>query len=361
MDLDTYNSEWRGHSPERIADAVLFNCDTDGYPRPSLILTSGRGLYLKWFHDPLPRPGLPRWSAIERHLVQAFADFGADAKAKDVSRVLRILGTKNSKNGATVRVLHVEADDQGQPVRYGFDYLAECFLPKSREEIAKQRIERAARRAEYQRRQEERLRTGKAGNLRMLSPGQLNWDRLGDLQKLAEMRKGPHGLPDGQREPMLFWQLNFMLLSTAIEPSQLWFEAQALAHNLGVTDYQSRELSTLYAKAKAYRQGETVEWNGRRMPPLYTPRNQTLIDWLQITPDEERQLQTIVSEGEARRRARERDQQRKEQERRAAGRKRQSTPEMRQKARLLLEQGKSLREAAQALGVSHEIVRRWCR
>ncbi len=226
-------------------------------------------------------------------------------------------------------------------------------------------MEREARRAEYQRRRDEQIREGKGiGILQRKTLGELNWARLADLQRLAEIRKERNGghIPDGQREPLLFWQLNFALLSTAIEPGQLWFEAQALAHNMGMTGHRNSELSTLYAKAKAYRAGETVEWAGRKMPPLYTPRNQTLIDWLRITPEEEREMQTIVSEGEARRRARERDRQRKAQERRAAGRKRHSTPEMRQRARwLVLELGRSIREAADDLGVPKSTVSDWVR
>lgn len=358
VDLDTYHTDWRDLPPERIRDAILHECELEGWPNPSVILVSGRGLYLKWFHTPIPRQALPRWAAIERRLVQLFASFGADPAAKDISRVLRIVGTTNTKSGQTVRVLHVEFGEDGKPIQYDLDYLAEWFLPKSREQISQERIEREARRQEYRKWQEARIRTGKTGNLSRKTLGDLNWTRLGDLQKLAEIRGR---LPDGQREPMLFWQLNFMLLSGAIEPSQIWFEAQALARNLGVTEHHNSELSTLYAKAQAYRRGETVEYAGRQMPPLYTPKNQTLIDWLRITPDEERQMETIISRGEERRRRHERDQVRKEQERREQGRKARYAPEMRERARWLVNDlGKSLREAARELGVSHEAVRKWC-
>lgn len=368
VDLDTYHTDWRDHPPERIRDAILHECETRGWPNPSVILCSGRGLYLKWFHTPIPRQALPRWAAIERRLVQLFASFGADQAAKDVSRVLRIVGTTNTKSGQAVRVLHVEFGEDGKPIQYDLDYLAEWFLPKSREQISQERIEREARRQEYRRRQEERLKAGKAGNLTRKTLGELNWTRLGDLQKLAEMRATQNRgrIPDGQREPLLFWQLNFMLLAHAIEPSQIWFEAQALARNLGMSGCHNSELSTLYAKAQAHRRGETVEWNGRKMPPLYTPKNQTLIDWLRIEPDEERELQTIFSEQEARRRARERDRERdairKPEQRRAEGRKSHYGPEIREQARrLVFEARMSTRQAARELGVSQMTIVRWCR
>jgi ElaB/YqjD/DUF883 family membrane-anchored ribosome-binding protein len=76
---------------------------------------------------------------------------------------------------------------------------------------------------------------------------------------------------------------------------------------------------TLYAKAKQYEAGETVDFGGRQYPPLYTPRNDTLIDLFQITDDEQRSLRTIISKSMATERRRERDRQRHEARRRAAG------------------------------------------
>jgi hypothetical protein len=48
-----------------------------------------------------------------------------------------------------------------------------------------------------------------------------------------------------------------------------------------------------------------VEYQGRTYPPLYTPRNQTLIELFRITPEEERRMKTIISSAEKVRRRRE--------------------------------------------------------
>ena len=114
----------------------------------------------------------------------------------------------------------------------------------------------------------------------------------------------------------LFWRLNFLLLSGATNSAQMYHEAAALARELDSSwNYRSMELMTLYAKAKQYEAGEKVEFGGRQFAPLYTPRNDTLINLFQITDDEQRTLRTLIS----RDMAKERDRERHTARRRAAG------------------------------------------
>ena len=50
--------------------------------------------------------------------------------------------------------------------------------------------------------------------------------------------------------------------------------------------------------------GHRVEFNGEWFTPLYTPKNPELMSRLQVTASEERQLQTIITKDEKRRRDR---------------------------------------------------------
>src|SRR5690625_5379455 len=95
----------------------------------------------------------------------------------------------------------------------------------------------------------------------------------------------------------LFWRLNFLLLSGATHSGAMYHEAKALARELSPNwnDYRSKELMTLYAKAKQYEAGEKVEFGGRQYSPLYTPKNDTLISLFQITDEEQRKLRTVIS------------------------------------------------------------------
>ena len=133
----------------------------------------------------------------------------------------------------------------------------------------------------------------KRAGLKRFSGRQLAWHRLEDLRRLAELRGGYKA---GERMQHLFWQLNFLLLSGATNQNQMWHEAAALAHAIDSQwGYRTDELSTLYQKAKEYEAGQKVEFNGKKYPPLYTPRNDTLINQFCITDDEQRNLRTIIS------------------------------------------------------------------
>jgi hypothetical protein len=149
--------------------------------------------------------------------------------------------------------------------------------------------------------------------LRGFSGRQLAWDRLEDLRRLVELRGG---VKEGERMQHLFWRLNFLLLSGATNSAQMYHEAAALARELDSSwNYRSKELMTLYAKAKQYEAGEKVEFGGKQFAPLYTPRNDTLINLFQITDDEQRTLRTLIS----RDMAAERHRKREEARRRASG------------------------------------------
>lgn len=312
-DLDTYRvPALTGRTPEALAASVLYFCAEEGLPLPSVLIYSGRGIQAKWLLEgTIPRQALPRWNACQRYLVDRLAHIGADPMAKDASRVLRTVETVNSKSGEVCRVVHVQSGTDGEPIRYNFEYLAEALLPVARWTIEQQRQVQTGQRV----RKKPFLLVpgGKADNLRGFSGRQLAWDRLEDLRKLAELRGGVN---EGSRMQHLFWRLNFLLLSGATNSKQMYHEAAALARELDPQwNNRSKELMTLFCKAKAYELGERVSFGGKDYAPLYTPKNDTLIDLFRITTDEQRQLKTIVSRSEAAERHRKREEDR----RRAAG------------------------------------------
>jgi hypothetical protein len=299
VDLDTYKTPWKVYKRDVMASVIRGFCQDEDVPEPSLILYSGRGLQVKWlFEKPLPRAALPRWNAIQQQLVASLERFGADPGARDASRLLRLVDTINTRSGERVRVLWVN-DREGEVSHYGFDYLAERILPVNRDTLRKQCEARDERRQDLQ-----LLKGGKTGNLRIFSGRQLSWDRLEDLRTLAKLRGWTRsGIPHGYRSKYIHWCLNFLLLSGAVHSSQLFHEAQAPALAREVCPDFNKDvrsvLSTLYRKAQAYEAGERVEFEGRKYPPLYTPRNSTLMDLFDITGEEIKQLKTIVTEEEA--------------------------------------------------------------
>jgi hypothetical protein len=118
-------------------------------------------------------------------------------------------------------------------------------------------------------------------------------------------------------------------------------------------------LSTLYRKAKAYEAGEKVEFNGRTYPPLYTPRNSTLMELFDITDEEGKRLKTIITKEEAA----ERDADRHRQKRRKLGIVDRATymetaEQRRAQARLLRAKGLSWVEVGREMGISATAARK---
>ena len=73
-------------------------------PEPTMIVFSGRGMHLYWKIDSAPSQLADYWSGMESNLLNKFSEilngtpFEADERVKDVSRVLRVPGSYNSKS-----------------------------------------------------------------------------------------------------------------------------------------------------------------------------------------------------------------------------------------------------------------------
>ena len=340
-DIDTYQSGlMRGKTLSAQVQALLWYINNEGFPEPSIVMFSGRGLYAKWFFDtPIPRQALPRWNALQRQLVTALEPLGADQGAKDASRVLRLEGTVNSKSGEVAEVVWANN------TKYDFELFCEYVLPVAREVIEQRRKKKQLTSVE---RSKSPSKPRKTKSIQML-----NWTRLNDLRAICELRDG---VSEGGRMLMMFWQLNFLLLSGVTNPNQMFYEARSLGKQLDPNwDFNQSDLSTLFNKAKAHFSGERIELNGKRYSPLYTPKNQYLIDLFSITGEEQKQLKTIIDSNECA----ERDKNRKKSARAKAGAKEHANDEVRAEARKMSVSGMSQRAIAKELDVDQKTISRW--
>lgn len=295
-DLDTYKVGLTG-SPEQQAEQLLRLCEAQHLPEPSIVVFSGRGLQCKWLlQTALPQAALPRWNAVQDVLNARLSAFGADAKAMDASRVLRLVQTVNSRSGEVVRVLHHSAR------RYDFDALAKALLPFDRA-TAKPLAASVA----ILRPGPGETREADTSGLRRFMGFQLAWDRLADLRKLAQLRSQDGGaVPDGQRDAFVFLSAVFLAQATVNAP-RFYDELRVLGKEFvphwsdaNVRDSASAALARLHD----YVAGKRVEFNGQQVDPRYRFRNETLVSerWLALTPEEERAMGTIMSDGESKRR-----------------------------------------------------------
>ena len=102
IDLDTYNTKF-------TKTQILMNLEENYFnrsiPIPNLIIDSGRGLTLVWSIEKVPYKALSLWKAVQEYLYSQLKEFGADRKALDVTRILRVPGSINSKSGTRVTIL----------------------------------------------------------------------------------------------------------------------------------------------------------------------------------------------------------------------------------------------------------------
>jgi hypothetical protein len=138
-DLDYYNIPYlKGMGPRAVMDLAFEQLQRAQIPRPSLVVATGRGLALVWRHEPVPRYALPRWKACQDYIFDALRELGADPSARDAARVLRLVGSRNSKSGTTVGAI---GEDHGEST-WDFGDLADEILPLTREELKKVRAQR---------------------------------------------------------------------------------------------------------------------------------------------------------------------------------------------------------------------------
>ena len=110
LDLDIYNA---GVSQQDVFEAIEFLVRTERMLPPTMVLSSGRGMYLLIKIEDVPgayKRVRVLYEAIQQYLYELFADYGADANAKDVARVLRVPASNNTKSGKKVEVLHYNPD-----------------------------------------------------------------------------------------------------------------------------------------------------------------------------------------------------------------------------------------------------------
>jgi hypothetical protein len=359
-DLDYYNmAELRDLRPEEVLERVLEWLRERGVPEPSLALCSGRGLTLVWRHTLVPRTRLPDWNAAQDLIYRVLKPFGADPKSRDGARVLRIAGTTNSKNGAAVRALG-EASERV----YRFEDLVEALV---KDPIQADEEDHKNPGADLYSLAVQRAVRGLCNHPQGWNEISLWEGRLTDLQHLRRMRYGEGPMEDF-RDRWLFIATN--AISWLVVPEVLEREALALAEEAGGWDERRTrsDLSQVFKRATMAARGEKVEFMGREWDPRHHFRNETIIEWLEITPEEEREMVVTVSAMEESRRKRDRDRDYQDKRRRAKGvptraeHNKCTNAALRKRiaaASQLKKCGASTAQIAARMGVSQRTVQRW--
>jgi hypothetical protein len=282
VDLDTYRVQHLASlPPDRLAREVRQHCADTGTPPPSAIISSGRGLYAKWyFAKPAGRNGVGRLISVNRALARRLDRFGADRKATDCARIMRITGSEHTGAHRLVSLIHLEQCD-GHVVTYGFDDFARLIVPGADAEPEAGLVLPPVADLDGE--------AGKQRGGRQFSREGWHWAIVEDCHTLARLRWGGIVI-EGWRD--IFGFVMACQLARIVDPGNLYPEIVAHARLLLPADYAARDLashsSTLMDRARRH--------------CVYRYRKDTLIDLLGITPDEERHMRALISDTEKRRR-----------------------------------------------------------
>ena len=213
-----------------------------GIPVPTQIIRSGRGIYCKWIFDHfLPGYALSAWKLCQTAIHARFKALGADPKAKDAARILRVVGSTNSKaGGATVRVLLTSP-------RQSFAKMAAVLLPQRQmSEQERQDVGALARACRKADRKHARLARATRHHVAVSAPettttptqtrGELGgWPAfVAGLRKLIRIRMSDAGTCEGHRELFVFWLCTLNVqLGRIVNEQGYWQEAGEVARSVG--------------------------------------------------------------------------------------------------------------------------------
>ena len=250
-------------------EAVKYFMENDLYgqiPVPNMLIDSGRGLYYIIFLENTMAEELPKWQLVEKYLYEKLKDLGADNKALDATRVLRVTGTVNSKNNSIVKVIDT------YDYQYTLDEIIENYIPEIIED-----------RKEKQKPKGVRKKGRKKKFVSLFTLYKLYYTRFKDIKKLVEIRNYEM---TGYREGTLFLLRYFMNVYHNCDDDLVMEEI--LEINNSFTEPLEKD-----EVFKATLSGAT-----RATENVYKYSNDKLIKLLDITPLEQKQMATIISKSE---------------------------------------------------------------
>lgn len=278
VDLDVYN---KGMKPEWVLGKLEHEYFGQVIPEPNMVIFSGRGLVLVWNIVPIPYMVMPLWRAVENHFTTILEDLGADSKATDPTRIFRLAGTVNSKNDTVVKAQY------RHEYRYDihdlqYDYLPE-LTPKEQPAVKK--------------------RGPKPRIIRLFNTYTLHLSRARDIAKLVELRRGQ---VTNYREYICFLY-RYWTCCYSSDPERALDDMLSLNNEFS-EPLPEREVRTATksaekawaakSDAKANELAKSMGYPGAG----YHLKNSKIIEWLNISPEEQMELSTIIGGPEKRRR-----------------------------------------------------------
>ncbi|MDJ8927814.1 DNA-binding response regulator [Clostridium perfringens] len=261
IDLDYYKT---GKIRAQVLMDLEKNYFNQSIPIPNYVIDSGRGMYLIWLINAVPSQALPLWKAIQDYLYKQLKDFGADRQALDATRILRVPGSINSKSKTVVSIL-----DEYDYV-YDLREIQNGFLPELKP---------------YEKKK------GRPSKINFIfRERSLYFGRIQDIIKLCELRE--YDLK-GHREIILFLYRYYLCSFTE--------DVEKALEDVIELNNSFRQPLRENEAIRATRSAERCYLDKNKQ---YKYKNDTLIELLEITEEEQTHMTIIISKEEYKRRDR---------------------------------------------------------
>lgn len=336
QDLDIHKL---GYSKEETVCMIYILVYENKIPMPSMIVDSGRGIHLYWKIKNAPYGALNTWQELQDYLYYQLKHLQADRNATDGARVLRLPNTLNSKENALCKVIEVHDD-----IEYSMYDLREQYLNYS---ISKQ--------LQFQEAKTVKKKT-KVINNKFFNSYSLHMTRVEDIETLCKLRGyNMKGYRNMIIHCYAYWKGIYVrdideLENEVIELNNAFIEPMKDTEIKAILRCIPKAIEKFLSYEQGLRNGEDKRvTKGMRDKGGYWYKNETLIERLNITPKEQRNLKTIIGTEEKYRRNNERRTPRNEN---GLTKKQQELADLKNKVLELREQGLSIRKIAENLGKS---------
>ena len=263
IDIDAHG-EGDARNPVDIGEEALSKLRTARLPEPSLLVYTGRGVHLYWSFHRTTGKALPRWRAVQQILCSTL---DGDRHAIDACRVLRMVGTSNTKapperQTTTGIVLKSE--------RYDFDWLCSQILPVARETLREQKAKRLEDKAARASSQKQKKLAKFSSNIFDV------WhQRFLDILDISRANFGQQ-VPAGHRNNILFHLANALSWFTTGEAlrQEIHDVASALMPSFTQAQVQSCVTSVL-SRSAAHVSGVQQKYKGKPTDARYRYKTET--------------------------------------------------------------------------------------
>lgn len=251
-------------------------------PKPTMIINSGRGIHLYWRIKNAPYQALNTWQELEDYLYYKLKGYGADNQALDAARVLRLPGTINSKNNKECKTIFIEND-----LEYSMYNLREKYLGYKPKQLEFQETKQKT--------------NNKVINNKFFNSYSLHMARAEDMETLCRIRRySMTGYRNMVIHCFAYWRGLVVrdievLEKDVIDLNNSFTEPLRETQVNAVLRCIPKAIDKFIMYENDVRAGiKRRVTKGMRDKEGYWYKNETLIERLDITPEEQTHLKTII-------------------------------------------------------------------